>query len=83
MLRIYIIEDIFFIHMSDNWEKFDTWTHVKKMLLLIFAIAVFFPIFYFLLLPNIGAIGSIVVYLVFLLVVGFLIRIWGKKKLEK
>ena len=83
ILTIYIMEDIFFVPMSDTWKKFDNWTHVQKMLLLILAIAVFFPIIYFIFLPIIGAVVSIVVYLVLLLVIGFLIRIWGKEKLEK
>ena len=43
----------------------------------------FFPIVYFFLYPNIGAIGSIVIYFVFLIIVAFLLRIWGNNKFEE
>jgi len=66
--------------MVDNWNKFNTWVHVKKMLILIFAILIFLPLFYFLLYPNIGFIVSMVIFFVYLLVVAFLIRIWAKGK---
>ena len=66
--------------MEDNWNKFNTWIHTKKMLLLIFAILVFFPIAYFLVYPNIGAFASIVIYFIYLIVVAILIRLWLKEK---
>ncbi len=69
--------------MVDTWQKFDTWFHTQKILLLIVAIAIFFPIVYFLLYPNIGAIGSIVIYFVFLIIVAFLLRIWGNNKFKE
>ena len=69
--------------MVDTWRKFDSWIHTKKMLLLIVAIAVFFPIVYLLLYPLIGTAVSIVIYLVYLIVVAFLIRNWGKRKFEE
>ncbi len=69
--------------MIDTWKKFDTWVHVQKMLLLIVAIGIFFPIIYFLIYPQIGAIISILIFFVFLLSIALLIRIWGKDKFEK
>lgn len=68
--------------MNDTWIMF-TWENVNKMLFLIFAIVVFTPILYFLILPSIGAYNSIIVYFIFIFFIGFLIRIWGKKKLKK
>jgi|GEM_PF-6760319 len=67
--------------MVDTWKKFDTWAHVKKMLFLIFAVVVFFPILYCVILPIIGAVASIVLFFVFLIVISFLIRIWAKGKI--
>jgi hypothetical protein len=78
---IYISEDIFFFHMNNTWNKFNTWAHVKKMLFLIFAVVVFFPILYCVILPIIGAVASIVLFFVFLIVISFLIRIWAKGKI--
>ena len=69
--------------MVDTWQKFDTWIHTKKMILFIFSIMLFFPILYFLIYPNIGIVGSIVIYFAFLMIVAFLIRIWGNSKFEE
>lgn len=60
--------------MSDTWQKFNTWSHTKKMLILILAIAIFFPIDYFLLFPYAGAIWSIVAYFVYLIIMAILVR---------
>jgi hypothetical protein len=60
-----------------------TTTNIQKMILLIFAIVVFIPVFYVLLHTNIGTTGSFVVYFIYLLIIGYFIRNWGKKKLEK
>ena len=67
---------------SDTWEMF-TWINIQKMLLLIVAIAVFFPVVYFLYYPNIGAFGSIIIYFAFLILVALLIRKWGKEKFKE
>lgn len=69
--------------MIDNWKKFDTGIHTQKGVLLIVAILIFFPVFYFFLYPNIGTVESIVTYFVFLIIAAFLIRIWGKRKFEE
>jgi len=69
--------------MVDTWRKFDTWVHTQKMLLLIVALVVFFPVSWYLLLPNIGNIGSVVIYFVYLIIVSLLIRNWGKRKFEE
>ena len=69
--------------MVDTWEKFGNWVHTQKMLLLIVAIVVFFPVAWYLLLPNIGNIGSVVIYFVYLIIVSLLIRNWGKRRLEE
>lgn len=61
--------------MSDIWEKLDTWVHVKKAIALIVAMVLFFPIDYFLLLPIIGNTSSILIYVIFLFIVGYIIRI--------
>ena len=69
--------------MDDTWTKFNTWIHVKEMLILIFAILIFVPVIYFLLYPTIGIISSMVIYFAYLIVVALLIGLWAKKKLEK
>jgi len=69
--------------MFDTWKKFDTWVHTQKVLLLIVAIAVFYPVLFFLLYPNIGAMPSIVLFFVYLIVIAIPIRIWGNRKLDE
>lgn len=69
--------------MIDTWQKFDTWVHTQKMLLLIVAIAVFYPVVFFLFYPIFGAIGSIVLFFVYLIVIAIPIRLWGKRKFDE
>jgi hypothetical protein len=69
--------------MFDSWKKFDTWVHTQKVLLLIVAIVVFYPVFFFLFYPNLGFIRSIVLFFVYLIIVAIPIRIWGKRELDK
>jgi len=66
--------------MVDTWQNFSTWNHTKKILILILAIVIFFPIDYFLFYPHIGAVWSIVAYFAYLIVVAILIRQWAHKK---
>jgi len=68
--------------MVDNWQKFDSWIHTQKILILIIAILVFYPILYFLFYPNIGAVGILVMFFIFLIIITFLIKIWGKVKFK-
>ena len=67
--------------MNERWVMF-TWLNIKKMLILISFIILFFPFFYFILPNYIGVFRTIFLYFVFLFVVGYLISLWGKKKIK-
>jgi len=67
--------------MVDSWQKFNTWVNVKKMILLIVAIAIIFLMCSYIIVPLFGATIGFVMFFVFLLIAAFLIRIWGKGKL--
>jgi len=61
--------------MSEIWEKLDTWIHVKKAIILLVAIILFYPLVYLILIPIIGIYSSIIIYFLYLFFVGYIIRV--------
>ena len=62
--------------------ELDKWSNTAKGVLLILAIVIFLPIFY-VLYYSIGAIGSAIVYSVYLIIIAILIYIWANKRYGK
>jgi len=64
-------------------KKLNTWSNTLKLLFLFIAILIFLPIDFYLILPIIGTVESVVIYFVYLFIVAILIRRWSFKRFGK
>jgi uncharacterized membrane protein (DUF2068 family) len=64
-------------------KKLNTWSNTLKLIFLIIAILIFYPIEFYLILPNIGIIENFVIFIVYLFIVVILIRRWSFKRYGK
>ena len=65
--------------MSNSWSKFKTWIYTKKMIILIIAIILFFPVLQLVIYPIIGPLKSIIIYFLYLIIIAILIRVFIKE----
>jgi hypothetical protein len=68
-------------------KKLNTWSNTIKLILLIIAILLFYPVEFYLIFPIFGIIQGIVIFYIYLFIVAILIRKWsfnryGKEEIE-
>ena len=69
--------------LGGTLKELNKWSNTLKAIILVIAIAVFSPILYFLIYPQIGSALSIVIYFIYLFIIAIFIRFINFKKLDE